>query len=293
MPTYNYTNTNNAIKVVKGPAGPRGITGLNGATGATGDAGAQGPKGPGNLGKTDISFSGNKSASYLEVPVGEIKLIGHTTTNNLPTLTSVKAIVGADTGDTLCKAGLYLVNHSTENSGATDPMIIASNKFEIKGLGRTKDFKIIDFTIDSSLWPTNDDVIGLWAYIEYPKEKIKSYLSEVERLYGAKEAVTIKEALIEQTDLTRSKFYTSLTEKYGIQGSGIIPEEQNKIIESKIAASRKLKLDQEATQKEEEEASLRENRRTVDYKSINNSTLNLKTWVSSNIELEVAYLQFG
>lgn len=293
MSTYNYTNTNNAITVVKGATGPRGATGLNGATGATGDAGIQGPKGPGNLGKTDISFSGNKSASYLEAPVGEIKLIGHTTTNNLPTLTSVKAIVGADTGDTLCRAGLYLVNHSTENSGAANPVIIASNKFEIKGLGRTRDFKIVDFNIDSSLWPTNDDVIGLWAYIEYPKEKIKSYLAEVERLYGAKEAVIVKEDLLNRTELTRSKFYTALTEIYGIEGSGIIKEEQNEIIEKKVISSRKLKLNQDATQEVERKNSLAENRRTLKYDSINNSALDLKTWVSSNIELEVAYLQFG
>lgn len=293
MSTYNYTNTNNAITVVKGATGPRGSTGLTGATGTTGDAGIQGPKGPGNLGKTDISFSGNKSASYLEVPVGKIKLIGHTTTNNLPTLTSVKAIVGADTGDTLCRAGLYLVNHSTENPDATDPMIIASNKFEIKGLGRTRDFKIIDFNIDSSLWPTNDDVIGLWAYIEYPKEKIKSYLSEIQRLYGAKEAVIVKEDLLNRTELTRSKFYTALTEVYGIQGSSIIKEEQNEIIEKKVISSRKLKLNQDAAQEVERKDSLAENRRTLKYDSINSSALDLETWVSSNIELEVAYLQFG
>lgn len=293
MSTYNYTNTNNAITVVKGATGPRGATGLNGATGATGDAGIQGPKGPGNLGKTDISFSGNKSASYLEVPVGEIKLIGHTTTNNLPTLTSVKAIVGADTGDTLCRAGLYLVNHSTENSGAANPVIIASNKFEIKGLGRTRDFKIVDFNIDSNLWPTNDDVIGLWAYIEYPKEKIKSYLAEIQRLYGAKEAVIVKEDLLNRTELTRPKFYTALTEIYGIEGSGIIKEEQNEIIEKKVISSRKLKLNQDATQEVERKNSLAENRRTLKYDSINSSALDLKTWVSSNIELEVAYLQFG
>ena len=162
MSTYNYTNTNNTIKVVKGATGARGATGDNGTTGASGVVGIQGARGPGNLGRTDISFSGNTSPSYLEIPTGEIILIGHTTTNNLPTLTSVKAIIGSDTGDTLCRSGLYLVNHSTENPSATSPMVIASSKFEIKGFGRARDFRIIDFDIDANLWPINDDVIG-WS----------------------------------------------------------------------------------------------------------------------------------
>jgi hypothetical protein len=293
MSTYTYTNTNNTIKLVAGPIGPKGTVGDVGTTGTTGAAGVQGAKGPGNLGRTDISFSSNISPAYKEIPVGKIVLIGHTTTNNLPTLSSVKAIIGADTGDTVCRAGLYLVNHSTENSGAATPMIIASSKFEIKGLGRTKDFKIADFDIDASAWPTNDDVIGLWAYIEYPKDKINSYLAEVERLYGAREAVTVKEALQKEVLLTRTKFYSSLEGQYGIKGGGILTEEQNVLKEAEQLEVSKTKLTLDAAQTEEIIAAEEEQRRTLDYTTISSSSLDLQTWVSANITLEVAYLQFS
>jgi hypothetical protein len=292
MSTYQYTNSINSIKLVQGPIGPKGAIGDAGAIGETGDTGVQGISGPDNLARTDISFSSNISPAYKEIPVGEIVLIGHTTTNNLPILNSVKAIVGADTGDTICRAGLYLVNHSTENSSATNPVVIASSKFEIKGLGRTKDFRIIDFDIDASLWPTNDDVIGLWAYVEYPKEKINSYLAEVSRLYGAKEAVIVKEALIKKTELTRSKFYSTLKNKYGIKGNALVQEEQNVLLEAEQLELNKLKLDQESIQLKEINDSILEQRRTLDYTAISGSTLDLDTYVSSNIALEIAYLQF-
>ena len=292
MSTYTYTNTNNAIKVVKGAIGPKGATGDIGTTGTTGSAGVQGERGPGNLGRTDISFSGNTSPAYKEIGTGKIVLIGHTTTNNLPTLTSVKAIVGADTGDTICRAGLYLVNHSTENSSAANPIIIASSKFEIKGLGRPKDFKIADFDIDASAWPINDDVIGLWAYIEYPKDKINSYLAEISRLYGDKEAVRVKESLIKKTELTRTKFYSTLTNKYGIRGNAIVSEEQKVLLEAEQIELTKLKLEQDASQTKETEDALAEKRRTLDFTAVNSGTIDLDTWVSANVALEVAYLQF-
>jgi hypothetical protein len=292
MANYQYTESINAIKLVKGPTGPKGATGPTGDTGATGAAGVQGAVGPDNLARTDISFSSNLSPAYKEIPVGEIVLIGHTTTNSLPILSSVKAIVGADTGDALCKAGLYLVNHSTENSGAATPMVMASSSFEIKGLGRSRDFKIVDFDVDASKWPTNDDVIGLWAYIEYPTAKIDSYLAEVLRLYGGKEAVQVKEALQKKSLLTRSKFYSALKNKYGINGGGILKEEQNVLLEAEQVELTKLKITQEQSQITEKETALAEGRRTLDYTSIAGSALDLDTWVSSNIALEIAYLQF-
>lgn len=293
MSTYTYTYTNNAIKLVTGALGPKGRSGAIGTTGATGAVGVQGDKGPGNLGRTDISFSGNISAAYREIPVGYITLIGHTSTNNLPTLNSVKAIIGADTGDAICRAGLYLVNHSTENTSATTQMVIASKKFEIKGLGRPKDFNIIDFDIDASAWPVNDDVIGLWAYIEYPKEKINSYLAQISTTYGTAEAVAVKEALEERSQLTRTKFYKALTSTYGIKGNGLIQEEQLVLQEAETTLVTKTRAMLLEAQTVELESATTEERRIVDYGVVSSLVDGLDTYVTSNITLEVAYLQFS
>lgn len=292
MSTYIYTHNNNAIRLGEGPGGPKGATGLTGTRGADGPQGDQGAKGPGNLGKTDVSFSCDTSASFFEVAAGQIVLVGHTTTNSLNNLSSVKVIVGADTGNTICQAGLVLMNHTTENPLANNSTIIASSKFEIKGFGKTKDFRIVNLDIDPNLWPINDDIVGLWAYIDYPKEKEKSYLAEVERLYDAKEAVIAKETIKEKTELTRSKFYSSLTKDYGIAGSGIITEERNILTEKRQVLATKARINQEEKQAKENKDSLKENRRTKDYKEIGSDKA-ISAWVGSNITLEVAYLQFS
>lgn len=292
MSTYTYTNNNNAIRLSEPPSGAKGATGPNGADGADGPQGDQGAKGPGNLGKTDVSFSCESSASFFEVAAGHAVLVGHTTTNSLNTLSSVKVIVGADTGNTICQARLFLMNHTTENPLADTPTIIASSKFEIKGFGKTKDFRIVNLDIDPNLWPINDDIVGLWAVIQYPKEKEKSYLAEVERLYDAKEAVIAKETIQENAELTRSKFYSSLTKDYGIAGSGIITEERNVLAEKRQVRAMKSRIAQEEKQTKENADSLKEGRRTKNYKEIGNDK-EVNAWVGTNITLEVAYLQLS
>lgn len=292
MSTYIYTNNNNAIRLGEGPSGPKGATGENGEQGNTGPQGDQGAKGPGNLGKTDVSFSCENSASFFEVPAGHYVLVGHTTTNSLNTLSSVKVIIGADTGNTICKAGLRLMNHTTENPLADDPTIIAKSDFEIKGFGKNKDFRIVNLDIDPNLWPINDDIVGLWAYIAYPTEKEKSYLAEIERLYDAGEAVIAKETIKEKTKLKKSNFYNTLTKDYGIAGSGIVKEERNVLSEERQLLAKKSRINQEEKQAKENKASLKEGRRTRDYKEIGTDGA-ISAWVGSRISLEVAYLQLS
>ena len=260
MSNYVYTDNNNAIsvgKLIQGVDGPQGHTGRGGSAGAAGVAGTQGEKGPDNLRKTDICFSGVSSA-YATIPAGKITLIGHVIFNNLAALSTVKVIAGAHNSGGVSKGSLWLANHSTEDSNR---VMVAEKHFEVSGHGLPKDFRIHDLTIDPSAWPDNEDVLGVWAFIDYTKESINSTLTSLTTFNSAEEAIAFKEKLAIASSTDKKYLYDTMKKSYNI-GTQAIVEEEKLQLQDDLVAEKELQAKKDlALQTTENETAIIEGRR--------------------------------
>lgn len=216
MSNYVYTNTNNAIsigKLTQGPDGPVGYAGPKGPDGPQGVIGPQGNKGADDLSKTDISFSGTSTASHT-VNAGKLRLIGHVIFNNLQALNTVKVIAGVHTSGSAAEAGIWLINHTTQNSSK---IVIAETTFPANGYGLIKDFRVRNLNIDPSKWPNNEDVLGVWAYIGNTKKEINKIIQGFNTSYGGQLAVLKKESLEKEGSVERKYVYNALEKDYNIE----------------------------------------------------------------------------
>lgn len=215
MSNYVYTDTNNAIsigKLTQGPDGPVGYAGPKGKDGAKGLTGPQGNKGEDNLRKTDIGFSGTSAASH-SINAGKLTLIGHVIFNNLQALSAVKVIAGVHTSGSTAFAGVWLINHTTQNSSK---IVIAETTFPANGYGLIKDFRIRDLIVDPNKWPNNEDVLGVWAYIGNTKKEINKIIQGFNTSYGGQIAVLKKESLEKEGSVERKYVYNALEKDYNI-----------------------------------------------------------------------------
>lgn len=238
MSNYVYTDNNNAIaisKSIQGQVGPKGYTGASGGAGVVGLVGQRGEQGPDNLKKTDIAFSGDKESGYFPVLQGRLTLIGHFIFNDAANITSVKAIVGGHTSGLAARASIFVMNHTTESSNR---VIIADKKFEVNGFGRPRDFEIIDLNISGG-FPSNEDVLGVWAFIGGSKTIINDLGAQMVENLSQRTAIIQKEVDEREQSMDRRFFYEKL-KREGMGTLSIIPEVQRQLEEEIQAADQKI-----------------------------------------------------